>query len=92
MFSVNCFSCSVQLIKAIQWLAMAGSDLSLTGLDLGSVIFYFIEINYVPWFWAEERKFGYVPRLTEEHKFDYVHRLAEEHKLLYSSVSHGRGT
>jgi hypothetical protein len=44
MFSVHCFSCSVRLIKAIQWLTTMGSDLGLTGLDLGSVIFYFLEI------------------------------------------------
>jgi hypothetical protein len=92
MFSVNCFSCSVQLIKAIQWLVTTDSDLGPRGLDLGSVIFYFLEIDYVPRFWAEKRKFGYVPRLTEEYKFGYVHQLTEEHKLLCSLVPRGRGT
>jgi hypothetical protein len=38
---------------------MVGSDLGLTGLDLGSIIFYFLEIGYIPWF-PEESKFGYV--------------------------------
>jgi hypothetical protein len=59
--------------------ATAGSDLGLRGLDLGLVIFYFLEIDYVPQF-PEKHKFGYVPRFTEKRK------------LLCFSVPHGRGT
>jgi hypothetical protein len=77
MFSVNCFSCSVRLIKAIQWLATTGSDLCLTGLDLGAVVFSFLEIDYVP-------------RFSEKRKFSYVPRFSVERNLLCSLMSRGR--
>jgi hypothetical protein len=78
MFSVHCFSCSVRLIKAIQWPTTMGSDLGLTGLDLGSVIFLFFRNLDMFLGWHSVMFIGWPRNISS-----YVAQchMAEEHNL-----------